>query len=165
MVLPVLICLMIGPVTANAQEVEQLPSEPPIEIVADNSDYDLRSGVSRFNDNVTITRGAMTVRADRGTIHQADGRISEIELEGSPSTWEDVLEDGSRLSGESRRIHFNVPANIVTLIGNARIRHAQGEFTGHELIYDLDAESLAGRSEGDDRVRVIIEPDALQERD
>lgn len=158
-----MICLITGSATADAQETEQLPSEPPIEIEAENSDYDLRSGVSHFSDNVTITRGAMTVRADRGTIHQADGRISEIELEGDPSTWEDLLEDGSELSGQSRRIHFDVPANIVTLTGNARIRHAQGEFTGHELIYDLDAESLAGRSEGEDRVRVIIEPDALDE--
>lgn len=153
--------LFLAPVTTDAQEAPARPPAPPIEIDADRSDYDLRTGISHFRDNVVITRGNMVVHADEGTIHQAEGRISRVELEGNPTTWRDVLDDGSELEGEAARIHFDVPANVVTLTGNARIRHAQGEFSGHELIYDLTAESLAGRSEGTDRVRVIIEPGAL----
>lgn len=103
----------------------------------------------------------MQVHADSGVVRQVDGQISTVELEGAPATWRDRLDDGSLVSGESRSIHFDVQANVVTLTGNAVIRHAQGEFTGDELVYDLNAESLAGRSTGNDRVRVVIEPDAI----
>lgn len=136
---------------------------PAIVIDAERNFYDLRSGVTRFEENVSITRGAMEVQADRGTIRQAEGQITEVELEGQPSTWQDRLEDGSVVTGEARMIHFDVIANIVTLTGNAIIRHEQGEFTGDELVYDLTAESLAGRSTGNERVRVVIEPDAMSD--
>ncbi|MBY6205136.1 lipopolysaccharide transport periplasmic protein LptA [Halomonas denitrificans] len=136
---------------------------PAIVIDAERNFYDLRSGVTRFEDNVSITRGAMEVQADRGIIRQAEGQITEVELEGQPSTWRDRLEDGSVVTGEARMIHFDVIANIVTLTGNAIIRHEQGEFTGDELVYDLTAESLAGRSTGNERVRVVIEPDAMSD--
>lgn len=136
---------------------------PAIVIDAERNFYDLRSGVTRFEDNVSITRGAMEVQADRGTIRQASGQITEVELEGRPSTWRDRLDDGSIVTGEASMIHFDVIANIVTLTGNAIIRHEQGEFTGDELVYDLTAESLAGRSTGNERVRVVIEPDAMSD--
>lgn len=148
--------------TGEAQDAPEPP--PPIEIEAENSDYDLRTGVSQFFDNVVITRGQMVVHADSGTLFQRDGRISRVELRGSPSTWRDVLEDGTELNGEAAQIHFDVTGNVVTLTGNARIHHVQGEFTGDELIYDLNNESLLGRSAGESRVRVIIEPGALPER-
>ncbi len=143
-----------------AEDAARAPA-PPIEIEANFSDYDLRTGVSEFRDHIVIRRGTMLVNADLGWVHQSEGRISRVELEGNPSTWSEVLEDGTELQGEALRIEFDVPANLVTLTGNARIRHAQGEFTGDELIYDLTAESLAGRSTGDGKVRVVIEPEAL----
>lgn len=103
----------------------------------------------------------MDVQADRGFMRQQEGRITEVELQGAPATWSDQLEDGSIVSGEAGTIFFDVIANVVTLTGNAVIRHEQGEFTGDELVYDLNAESLAGRSTGDERVRVVIEPEAM----
>jgi lipopolysaccharide export system protein LptA len=158
--------LMAGTATApiRAQETaDAVPAEPPVVIDAERSYYDLRSGVTRFEDNVSITRGAMAVEADRGVVRQTDGQITEVELEGAPSTWRDRLEDGSIVTGEARDIRFDVLANVITLTGNAIIRHEQGEFTGDELVYDLNAESLAGRSTGDERVRVVIEPGAMSD--
>ena len=112
---------------------------------------------------MSITRGPMAVEADRGVVRQTEGQITEVELEGAPSTWRDRLEDGSVVTGEASDIRFDVLANVITLTGNAIIRHEQGEFTGDELVYDLTAESLAGRSTGDERVRVIIEPEAMSD--
>lgn len=157
---------MAGTTTApiRAQETaEAARAEPPVVIDADNSFYDLRSGVTRFEDNVSITRGAMAVEADRGVVRQSEGQITEVELEGAPSTWRDQLDDGSIVRGEARDIRFDVLANVITLTGNAIIRHEQGEFTGDELVYDLTAESLAGRSTGNERVRVVIEPGAMSD--
>ncbi|NKI36081.1 lipopolysaccharide transport periplasmic protein LptA [Wenzhouxiangella sp. XN79A] len=158
-----LLALVAATATTTVRAQDDAEVEPPIDIYAVESHYDLRAGVTRFENDVSITRGAMAVQADRGVLRQLDGQISEVELEGSPITWRDELSDGSIVTGESTALHYDVLANVVTLTGNAVIRHQQGEFTGDELVYDLTAESLAGRSTGNDRVRVIIEPETMSD--
>jgi len=160
--------LLLGASAGAAQESAPAGAEaaprPPIIIDSESNRYDMRAGVNRFEGNVTIARGPMRVNADEGTVRQADGRITEIELLGSPTTWRDRLDDGTLVEGEAERIHFDVIDNIVTLTGNARLEHERGEYTGDELTYDLDTESLAGRATGDgNRVRVILEPEAVDD--
>lgn len=147
---------------AAVQAVEETVVEPPIIIDSDTSDSDLRSGITRFSDNVSIQRGAMLVNADEGVVHQVDGRMTLIELFGSPTTWRDRLDDGSIVQGRANRIEFQVDENVVTLSGDARLQHEGGEFTGNQLIYDLDTESLAGRSSEGNQVRVVIEGDTMR---
>lgn len=153
---------LCGAQQAPAQEVDEAVVEPPIIIDSDTNQYDLRSGVTRFSDNVTIQRGAMRVNADEGVVHQADGRITLVELFGNPTTWRDRLDDGSIVEGQAEHIQFEVAENVVTLIGNARLQHEQGRFTGDELVYDLDTESLAGRGSSDNQARVILEGDSMR---
>lgn len=149
---------------ADSQAVINSVVEPPIIIDSDTNRYDLRSGVTRFSDNVTIQRGAMLVHADEGVVHQAEGRMTLVELFGSPTTWRDRLDDGSIVEGQAERIQFNVIENVVTLTGNARLRHEQGEFTGNQLIYDLDTESLAGSGSDGNQARVVLEGDSMRRR-
>src|SRR6056297_502139 len=149
---------------AAAQAVDETAVAPPIIIDSDTNQYDLRSGVTRFSDNVSIQRGAMLVDADEGVVHQADGRITLVELFGSPTTWRDRLDDGSIVEGRAERIEFEVVENVVTLTGNARLRHEQGEFTGDQLVYDLDTESLSGRGTDGNQARVVLEGDSMRNR-
>ena len=145
-----------------AEAVEQAVVEPPIIIDSDSNRYDLRSGLTRFRDNVRIQRGAMEVSADEGVVHQTDGRYTLIELFGNPTTWRDRLDDGSIVEGRAEHIKYDVVENVVTLTGNARLNHEQGEFTGEELVYDLDTESLAGRGSGGNQARVILEAESVR---
>lgn len=147
---------------AAVQAAGEAVVEPPIIIDSDTSDSDLRTGITRFSDNVTIQRGAMLVNADEGVVHQVEGRIAMIELFGSPTTWRDRLDDGSIVQGRANRIEFQVDENVVTLSGDARLEHEGGQFTGNQLIYDLDTESLAGRSSDGNQVRVVIEGDTMR---
>lgn len=156
------LALLAASAVATAQ---QQAAEPPIVIDSVNNEYDLRNGLTRFWDDVSIERGAMKVSADEGLVRQADGEIVSIELTGNPTRWEDRLEDGSLVQGEARRIVFDVQENVVTLSDGARIRHEQGEFTGDELIYDLDTENLVGRGSAGNRARVVIEPEAMRRRE
>jgi len=138
--------------------------EPPIIIDSDDGTYDHRSGVTRVSGNVTIQRGAMRVWADSGVLYQEDGRTRSVELTGQPVRWNDLLDDGTRVEGESSRVVYDVTENLITLTGNARLKHSRGEFTGDELVYDLDTENMAGRTTGDgNRVRVVIEPETVRE--
>jgi len=158
-----LLAVSTGPGAQQAPAVA--PVAAPIVIDSVNNEYDLRNGLTRFYDDVSIERGNMKVSADEGVVRQADGEIASIELSGNPTTWEDRLEDGSLVQGEARRIHFDVQKNVVTLTVGARIRHEKGEFTGDKLIYDLDTENLVGRGSADNRARVVIDSEAMRRRD
>jgi lipopolysaccharide export system protein LptA len=160
------LALLLGAEVSGAQQpdagdVAEAAVRPPIVIDSESSESDLRSGITRFSDNVTISRGPMLVFADEGVVRQVDGEITEIELTGSPTEWRDTLEDGTVVTGEAANIRFDVVENVVTLTGSARLQHEQGRYTGDELVYDLDTESLAGRGTEGNRVRVVIEPEAL----
>lgn len=158
--------LLVASVGLNAQQApDDAPIAAPVVIDSDDIEYDLRNGLTRFYNNVSIQRGSMRVSADEGVARQAAGDIVSIELSGNPTTWEDRLEDGSLVQGEAQRIHFAVQENVITLTSGARIRHEQGEFTGDELIYDLDTENLVGRGSADNRARVVIEPEAMRRRE
>lgn len=122
---------------------------------AEQGGYDVRSGAYHLVDNVRITRGDLIVLADEArSFSNAEGQVERVELYGSPTRWNDVLEDGSTVEGHSDEIIYDFTQNIITMLGNANIRNVQGEFSGSKLVYDLDSQNLVG----DGGVRLIIEP-------
>jgi lipopolysaccharide export system protein LptA len=131
----------------------------PISIDADSGHLDVRTGAYHLDGNVTIVRGELTVRADQARSFSDDaGNVERVELYGSPTTWRDLLEDGSEVTGQSDEIIYDFTRNRITMVGSARIRNVQGDFSGSQLVYDLDTERLVG----DGGVRLIIEPGAAE---
>ncbi len=129
----------------------------PIDINSESGRYDVRSGAYHLSGNVRIKRGDLLVRADEArSFSGPDGQVERIELYGNPTTWSDVLEDGSAVEGQSLEITYDFTRNIITMQGEALIRNVQGAFSGSKLVYDLDSEDLVG----DGGVNLVIEPDA-----
>jgi lipopolysaccharide export system protein LptA len=131
----------------------------PIDIRSDTGTYDVRSGAYHLSGNIRIARGDLIVHADEArSFSGGDGQVERIELYGSPTRWKDVLEDGSDVDGESDEIIYDFTQNVITMLGNARIRNVQGDFSGSKLVYDLDSQNLVG----DGGVRLIIEPNGAE---
>ncbi|AKS41018.1 hypothetical protein WM2015_637 [Wenzhouxiangella marina] len=135
------------------------PPALPIEIFGDNGRLDVPTGAYVLTGNVRILRGTLTVTADEArSFNGEDGRIARVELYGNPTRWDDVLEDGSEVRGRSDQILYDFTTNLITMLGNAEIQNVQGEFSGQQLVYDLDTQSLVG----DGGVRLLIEPDTAE---
>jgi len=131
------------------------PVDPPIIVESDSGRLEVQTGAYLLTDNVKIERGTLSVFADEArSFSGADGQIERIELDGAPTRWEDVLEDGSPVRGQSDQILYDFTANLITMRGNARIENSQGQFSGSQLVYDLDTQNLVG----DGGVRLRIEP-------
>jgi lipopolysaccharide export system protein LptA len=144
------VALLVLPTVATAEK-----PAPPITMVAEQGQYDVRSGAYHAVDNVRITRGDLIIHADEArSFSNAEGQVERVELYGSPTRWSDVLEDGSAVEGHSDEIIHDFTRNIITMLGNAHIRNFQGEFSGSKLVYDLDSQNLVG----DGGVRLVIEP-------
>ena len=153
------------PAADDADDATAMGPAPGIDISARDSSYDLRSGVWRFDGDVMIRRGNLRITADTGVVHQRDGEVERVELEGAPVHWQERLSDGTELDGEAQRLEYDVIANVLTLRGNTRVRHPQGEFSGDRLVYDVGNEKLLGHGGDNDRVRMIIEPGESRRND
>ncbi len=151
----VLILALLLPLSIQAEQRR----DPPIEIDSEAGGIDARTGAYWMRDNIRIKRGQLKVRADEGRSFTNDeGQVTRIELSGSPTTWQDVLEDGSDVNGRSREIVYDFLANTITMIGDAHIQNIQGAFSGSKLVYDLATQNLVG----DGGVRLVIEPPSGQ---
>jgi|GEM_PF-839193 len=135
-----------------AQSVE---AAPPIEIESESGELDVTTGAYLLKDDVRINRGTLSVFADEGRAFAAEsGGFERVELYGAPTRWNDTLEDGSQVDGESDEIIYDFTTNLITMRGNAEIRNIQGQFSGNQLVYNLDTQRLVG----DGGVRLLIEP-------
>jgi lipopolysaccharide export system protein LptA len=129
--------------------------DPPVGIDADGGSLDVRTGAYHLQGNVRITRGDLVVNADEArSFSNAAGEVERIELYGSPTNWNDIMDDGTAVEGESDEIIYDFVRNVITMVGNARIRNPQGAFSGSQLVYDLENQNLVG----DGGVRLLIEP-------
>ena len=114
----------------------------------------MRTGVQALRGNVRIAQGDLVVEADEGRAYNVDGEWQRVELFGNPTTWRMVMEDGSETHGRSEQIIYDLASDQITMIGDARIRDAQGSFSGATLHYNLVTE----RIEGAGGVELVIEP-------
>lgn len=140
--------------------------DQPINIVADTSEVDAKTGYTRITGGVVITQGSLIVNADEARVYVVEGRVNRVELDGRPATWEQQLESGEDMNARASHIDYKVPVGIIELTGNALVNHPQGEISGASLQYELDTEKLRGFSQngpGGDRVRIRIEPDAVDD--
>jgi len=137
--------------------------DQPINIVADTSEVDAKTGYTRITGGVVITQGTLVVHADEARVYVNEGRVNRVELDGVPATWAQTLESGEDMNARAQHIDYDVPGGTIELTGDARVDHPQGEISGASLQYELDTEKLRGLSQGSDRVRIRIDPDAVDQ--
>lgn len=142
---------------ATAQQARDLP----VNVSAESGQYDADRGATHLSENVHISRGALDVHAEEGYAYSSDGRYERVELFGSPARWTNVSEQGEETRGEADEIVYELAANRVIMIGNARIEDSRGAFSGNRVIYDLNNERL----EGDGGVQLRIDPETRRELD
>lgn len=131
----------------------------PIEVESENGELDVPTGAYVLTGNVRINRGTLSVFADEARSFTGEsGKTERMELYGSPTRWNDTLEDGSQVDGQSDEILYDFITNLITMRGSAEIRNVQGQFSGNRLVYDLNTQNLVG----DGGVRILIEPATAQ---
>jgi lipopolysaccharide export system protein LptA len=152
----IVIAALLWATSSWAQTQEE---EPPIEIISETGQLDVPTGAYLLKDNVRINRGTLSVFADEARSFTGDtGEIERVELYGAPTRWNDTLDDGTQVDGESDEILYDFTTNLITMRGNAEIRNVQGQFSGNQLVYDLDTQNLVG----DGGVRLLIEPSTAE---
>jgi lipopolysaccharide export system protein LptA len=152
--------LVAGLILPGVGEARRDDRSQPMNIDADRSESSARgAGVSVLSGNVRISQGTMKVEADRAEIHQDDGQIVKVVLEGRPVTFEQELDDDQgMLHARALRVDYDTALDSLLLTGEVHIRQPRGELTSDRVEYSLESGRITSGGEGEGRVRLRIEP-------
>ena len=144
----------------------------PTQVDADRMQYDDLKQVNVFSGAVVLTKGTITLRADRLVLEQDPEGYQHGTAVGKLATFRqkrDGLDEW--IEGQAETIVYNGRTETVTLTGRAKVRRLEGtrvadEIDGAVIVYDsrteqFDVDGSSGKARSgsaNGRVRVIIAP-------
>lgn len=151
-----LCCLVLGtlPAVASAQGAVALP----VQIVADSAEMDDRKGIGTYTGNVVVTRGDLTLRADRIIIYTEERRPARMEAEGNPVRAESPDINNEPRIATSARMEYTFDDETLVLLNNARLQTSTEDARGDRITYDLTQDIMRIDGTASERVRITIQP-------
>lgn len=144
------------PLGAGAEKADR---DKPMEIVADRSStVNFVNQIGRFNGNVVLTQGTMTLKADRVEVRESSDGYRSATAWGSAATGQVKYRqkrDGVNeyLEGQADRVEFDGKADTLRFIGNGVVRRTNGretvdEISGELITWDHGAEQFSVQAGG-----------------
>jgi lipopolysaccharide export system protein LptA len=147
---------LLLPLTASALETDR---QQPLEVNANSTSGTLGDGVTKLSGNISIRQGSLKINADDAEVEKTDGRVSLLTLRGNPARLEQEIEQQGLVEARAKVIVYQVASGLVTLTGDADVKHPQYEISGELLKYDLNAQHFQGDGNGNGRIRIRLEPE------
>lgn len=124
---------------AHAEDVRAAKAgPPPVSIVSRTSDWDLAARVARFEGEVVLTRGAVTLRCARLEVRYRDAdHIDRAVAEGGVR-----VTHGAR-EATADRAEVLADGGRITLTGSPALRDGPNRLTGDRIVLHLDDERAA----------------------
>ncbi len=154
--------LLIQLMLVNAVIALESDRRQPIDVTADRSELDARTGFTHIIGSVVIRQGSLEVNADDAEVYVESGRVTRVLLNGEPATWKQQMDSLEWMDARAAQIDYQVNDATILLSGNAQVNHPQGQITGDKLTYDLDAEKLRGDSSNGGRITIRLEPEVIE---
>jgi lipopolysaccharide export system protein LptA len=141
----------------------QTDREKPLDVNADSSDGTLGDGIATLRGNIEIRQGTLLIRADVANVEKTEGRVHRIELNGSPVTLQQEIEEQGLVTAEANTMEYEVATGTVTLTGAADVIHTQYHISGEVLVYDMNQQHFRGSGDEDSgRIRIRLDPELIE---
>lgn len=135
----------------------------PINIKADESEFDQRTGVQTFRGNVEVTQGSMEIRADSIEIAFKDGVFYRITGTGTPVQFQQIGANNELARGQSEKIVFDTVSMQLTFEGGASFERPGQKFSGGTINYNLRNLKFSATGGGTkERVNIVLQPGSLK---
>lgn len=160
----ILLCLVIFSPPLSALESDR---QANLHIEADNTDGPLGDGTTTLWGGVNIRQGTLHIMADKAEVNKADGRVTSVTFYGKPAFLEQEIEEQGLLQATANTVDYQVASGIVTLTGNADVKHPQHHISGELLTYDLNIQRFKGSSDGNGngRIHIVLDPEVINKDD
>ena len=138
-------------------------SDKAINVQADQSDFDEKSGIQSLSGNVEITQGSLKVTADRIQIELKNGALFRIVGNGSPIRFQQQTDNGSLMKGQSNRIEYNMQTTQITFSGNAQFERPGQKLSGNSITYNMADLTFKAAGDKKGRVNIILQPTQIKQ--
>ena len=152
-------------------------------VEADEVEMDFSSGTRLYRGNVSVRQGTIRILADQIELVYKGEQLDHGIATGNPAVFRQRPDGKDHdIVGTGRRIELDEIQNIVTFIGDARLRQDRDAIEGERIVYDMardrmivrggDASPTRTTRAGEDantalptqdgeRPRMVLQPDAL----
>lgn len=154
----------VGPASA-----EKADRDKPTQIEANRMSSDDTRRMTLFEGNVVLTKGTLTIRADRIVVRQDPEGYQHSTATGTPVRFRQRQDpkdgkEGEWIEGEARRIEVDDRRSTVELFDKARVTRGGDVVSGDHIFVDQRSDFFsvsAGKDGGSGgRVRAILQPKA-----
>jgi lipopolysaccharide export system protein LptA len=137
--------------------------QQPLEVNANSTDGTLGDGVTTLRGNVEIRQGTLHITADEAEVNKVDGRVNSVTFRGKPAFLEQEIEEQGLVQAKANTIDYQVASGLVTLTGNADVKHPQYQISGESLTYDLNIQHFRGSGDenGNGRIHIRLDPEVI----
>jgi lipopolysaccharide export system protein LptA len=165
----------LATVAVSPVQAEKADRFKPLNVEADlPGKIDLLNQYVVFNGNVVVTKGTMTIRANRIEVRESpDGYHTAVAF-GSPSQHATFRQKRDApdeyIAGEAERLEYDGKSDVIRFVNNASVRRLRGsetsdEISGNLVTYDSGTEVFnvtggapATASNPGGRVRAVLTP-------
>jgi lipopolysaccharide export system protein LptA len=135
----------------------------PINVQADQSDFDEKAGIQTLRGNVEITQGSLSVKADSIQIELKDGALFKIVGKGNPIRFQQQTDTGELMKGQSNRIEYNIQNTQITFSGDARFERPGQKLSGSSISYNMSSLTFKASGDKKGRVNIVLQPNRLKQ--
>ena len=96
-----------------------------------------------FSGNVVATQGTMKITADKVEITRDDeGKLKMVTAYGSPTTFEQMMENGKPIHSRSATINYEPNKNLIVLTGKATVWQGESRMVGERIEYNVKTQTM-----------------------
>jgi lipopolysaccharide export system protein LptA len=164
LLLPLASLLLAAPAAA-----EKADRDKPTQVEANKMSADDARRLNVFEGNVVLTKGTITLRADRLLVRQDADGFQLATASGRPVRFRQRQDakpgekEGIWVEGEALRIELDDRNQKIELFENARVKRGGDEVAGNYIFVDQRSEFYqvsAGKGATQGRVKAVIQPKA-----
>ena len=166
--------LALLPAPAGAETADR---DKPTQIEANRMSADDVRRMTIFEGNVVLTRGTQSAHAERIVVRQDADGYQLVTATGNPVRFRQKQDskppqtEGVWMDGEALRVEIDDRNGRIELFDSARVRRGGDEVAGSYIFVDqrsdfftVRAEPASGKSEGDSRVRAVLQPKPAEKK-
>src|SRR5688500_12046150 len=162
--------LLVAAVLSLAAELllaEKADREKPTQVEANRMSADDARRLNIFEGDVVVTKGTITLRADRLVVRQDAEGFQFATATGKPARFRQRQDakpgekEGIWIDGEALRIELDEKTQKIELFENARVTRGCDEVAGNYIFVDQRSdfyEVSAGKGAEKGRVKAVIQP-------
>jgi lipopolysaccharide export system protein LptA len=161
------LCLIAALLLALPAWAEKADRDKPLQVEANKMTADDVRRLNVFEGNVVVTKGTMSLRAERLVVRQDAEGFQFATATGKPARFRQRQDakpgekEGSWLDGEALRIELDDRNQKIELFDKARVNRGCDEVSGDYIFVDQRSEFYqvsSGKGAEKGRVKAIIQP-------